>query len=493
MPNERKKPRESLSDISHLFLSGLRQRQTGGAPVPTRKPPLSMVSVDLTPEEFGEGQTSQQRPGLSAVLAHHLGAAAVQRVRDYARFAATVSGRVGLIELGDHGLRLTCYDASPLGKLDADAMASPADAPAVEPVHGKRIAEALEEMSWDIQRWVLFLPGGAKSEKARQLLSKIDHWTVLAAADDEGIVSAYRALKGIADAGKASLSMAVLAAETQADGEQAHRKLAGASKQFLGRQLDYQGRVLPAESVSEHVVLWCRAAATPDAPQDHWTAVRELAEKSNQPLTPLAEEPAEPAAEEIAAVEEPVLAEPAPAEPPLKTPIAEEPVEAPSYPSIPLKITPMEKAFADRGMAMNEVVDLDAGADQAEAIVATILRRETFWVTCPVKAPACPSATIAVDRDGRLVLAAAAGAALADLPVVSRAFAWLIENRGLVRMAMPQINIDAKAMPRLMLAVDQADSTGGKLAVLLGGADVSVRTYRRLRWGEKTGLLLEAA
>lgn len=482
MSEQTHNPRQSLSEISHLFLSGLRERQTGVTQKPTRKPPLSIVSVDLTPEEFGEGPDGggdDKRHAISVVLGHHLGGTAVQRVREYARHAALVSGRAGLIELGDDGLRLTCFDASPLGRLDSEGKASPADVPAgVSPVDGKRICEALEEMSWDIQRWILFLPGGVKSDQARQLLGKIDHWTILASADDEGIVSAYRALKGLAGDSAAALSMAVLNADDEAHGSQAHRKLAGAARQFLGRQLEFEGRVTIAENVSEHVVLWCRASG---ATQAHWAAVMEFAGKSRADAVEEIKKPADSHPRALSEVQPPVPVEPEPV-------AAEAPIETPQ-----MKITPETAATARARGAEDEVFDLAAGSDESESIVATILRGESQWIACPVKAPMCSSATVAVDRAGRLLLAAAAGSGLIDLPLVSQAFAWLIENRALVRLAMPQLNIDAKSLPRLVLAVDQADANGGGLATLLQGADVSVRTYRRLRWGEKTGLLLQAA
>src|SRR2546423_13782206 len=46
-----------LSEISHLFLSSVRDRQTDGAPRPERKPPTGtaakkQMTIDLTPEEF---------------------------------------------------------------------------------------------------------------------------------------------------------------------------------------------------------------------------------------------------------------------------------------------------------------------------------------------------------------------------------------------------------------------------------------------------------
>jgi len=480
-PDKSSSPHQSLSEISHLFLTGLREKQSGrqslragGAAIPHRTPPRKgepaprkMVSVDVTPQEMAGEHVSDRRPSLSVVLAHHLAGAAVQRVREYARHAAAVSGRVGLIELGDDGLRLTSFDASPLGKLDSDSAANPAAC--VEPVNGKRISEALEELNWDIQRWILFLPGGTKSDKAKQLLERIEHWTVLTSADDQGIIAAYRSLKGLPEIGKASLSMAVFGAEDEAHGTLVHRKLAGACRQFLGRQLDCEGRVTASSNATEHVVLMCRAAGGADAPQEHWTAVMELAEQSAEPISA---QPGAPAAEEIE-----------------QSPVVE---EAQAQEPIPMKMAPMEK-IESKSDALDDVVELAAGGDDADAILNAVVQRQSQWVVCPVSAPNCTATTVAVDREGHLILAAVAGGGLAKLPAISRAYAWLIENRPLVRMALPQMNIEAKAMPKLVLVVDQIDAAGDQLATILQGGNVTVQTYRRLRWGEKTGLLLEAA
>ena len=53
MHEQPKNPR-SLSDISHLFLSSVRERQTGSAPRPQRTPPAKneQRDADLTPQEF---------------------------------------------------------------------------------------------------------------------------------------------------------------------------------------------------------------------------------------------------------------------------------------------------------------------------------------------------------------------------------------------------------------------------------------------------------
>jgi len=63
----------------------------------------------------------------------------------------------------------------------------------------------------------------------------------------------------------------------------------------------------------------------------------------------------------------------------------------------------------------------------------------------------------------------------------------------LIGMAVPQLSIDTRQPPHLSLLINQADSTAQTLQPMLEGANVTVKTYRKLRWGGKTGLLLEAA
>jgi hypothetical protein len=60
-------------------------------------------------------------------------------------------------------------------------------------------------------------------------------------------------------------------------------------------------------------------------------------------------------------------------------------------------------------------------------------------------------------------------------------------------MACPQLNVDGLRHPRLTLLVDHADITAEVLAPTLESNAVHVRAYRKLRRGNKTGLLPEAA
>jgi hypothetical protein len=105
----------------------------------------------------------------------------------------------------------------------------------------------------------------------------------------------------------------------------------------------------------------------------------------------------------------------------------------------------------------------------------------------------CPQASLAVSRDRHLVLVAVARQGLPDLRQIGRAYQWLNENRALIGMAVPQMSIDTHQPARLHLLVDHADMTADVLQPMLQSAAVTVHAYRKLRWGGKTGLLLEAA
>jgi hypothetical protein len=60
-------------------------------------------------------------------------------------------------------------------------------------------------------------------------------------------------------------------------------------------------------------------------------------------------------------------------------------------------------------------------------------------------------------------------------------------------MAVPQLAIDAQQAPRLRLLVDECDAGAEVLRPMLTGNDVTVQSYRRVKWGGKAGLLLAAA
>jgi hypothetical protein len=145
------------------------------------------------------------------------------------------------------------------------------------------------------------------------------------------------------------------------------------------------------------------------------------------------------------------------------------------------------------GPTISEVIDLPSGTDTSAAIVAATLRGAGETIELPVKPPMLADASLAVTRDRRLVLVAVARQGLADLRMVGEAYRWMSENRALIAMAVPQLSIDAHQLPHLRLLVDRADLSAATLQPLLASCNVTVHTYRKLRWGPRTGLLLEAA
>src|SRR4051794_8478727 len=112
MSDQPKKIDRNLSEISHLFLSSVRERQTGNTPRPVRRPPGQHaqgaprpdLSIDLTPEEFAQvfgdgssnvitnrandphangGEDLRIAP-VSAIIGTHLNGKLFDRVKEYA-------------------------------------------------------------------------------------------------------------------------------------------------------------------------------------------------------------------------------------------------------------------------------------------------------------------------------------------------------------------------------------------------------------------------
>jgi len=518
------KPNKSLSEISHLFLSSIRERQTGGAPRPQRIPPgqgrpQPMTSIDLTPEEyanvFGQTDSSKKGPKITAILSAHLNGRAAERIRDYARHLTAEFDRVGVIEVDVSEFKLKCYERA----------ASPTHSECETVVEGfdpRQMAEVLEELNWDVTRWLLVLPN-ARLPEARALLRDVESWTVLCTCDHDGVVSAYRTIKSLADLSKPKLSLAVLDAKDELDAGRIHRKLAGVCGQFLQWGLSTEGAVEHATGVSEHTILHCRASRDKSqmASSTQWQTVTDFisqmrsntAEESLESRSEKHDQPVE-AEEDLHAtgapttdahvadlVIAPVGSPAAPSEaanPRAATKVSEpafgrdpEPV-AQAAAALP-RIEPMRQIESEEA-AVETVVDLPGNDTSPAGITGAIIAHEAGrLVECPVRPPMCPDARLAVTRDRRVVLIAVARAGLVDLRNIGLAYRWLNENRQVLAMAVPQLSIDAHAMPHLRLIIDHADLTADLLQPMLQSASVTVQAYRKLKWGTKTGLLLEAA
>ena len=297
--NDETPKKKSLSEISHLFLSDLRDNVTGGVR-PKRVPPGAPrpeVSIDLTPAEyarsFGESEASADEPSveltqprfseelddtnppakpITAVIAAHLNGSQPIRVRQYAKHLAASGQRIGMIEIDADEIRISCFDrATPETDL-ADPMDS------CDPRH---VTQSLAELAWDVDRWLLVV-SDLRPGEARKLLRKVDRWTLLSTCDHDGVVSCYRSIKGLADGHRPKLSLALLNATDEQEAGRVHRKVAGVCQQFLNWPLIAEPAVETAECVGEHAALRCRPprAASRDA-APHWQAVADFLDRSN--------------------------------------------------------------------------------------------------------------------------------------------------------------------------------------------------------------------
>lgn len=477
------KPNPSLAEISHLFLSSVRERQTGGAPKPVRRPPGRAQTVDLTPEELA--QVIQDDPSpleettdcpiapVSAIIGGQLNGPLLDRARQYAAHLAKDVGRVGLIQVDSAEFRVLLYER---GLENGESAASPMN----EGFDARRMSEALAELAWDVDRWLLVLTS-TRSQEARSLLKKVSHWVLLSTSDSESVVTCYRTLKGFSELHRPRLSVAFVDAGESPESQKAFRKLNNVTQQFLGWPIEQESPVLAAGAVSEHQVIACCGshdkAQLAAAPQ--WEIVTHFiarARSFSQPGKPLGT----PAP----------LAAPAPRQ---HVADIEIPDATPELGPAPVLHPPSLK-MAQENNENSEVYDLPNGDGSSGNITGAVLAsRSGELIECPLKAPMCPQARLAVRRDRRLVLLAVARQGLNDLRDVGQAYQWLVQNRPLIAMALPQLAIDAHQMPQLDLLVDHQDMSADILQPMLQSAHVRVHAYRKLRWGEKTGLLLEAA
>jgi hypothetical protein len=592
--------KRSVSEISHLFLSNVRDIAGNGMPRPQRTPPPSqrpvvppeptaptepaaeqqlpppatptpsMPGFDLTPEEFehvfslqpselADERSAEGRDAIApvtALLASHLTIRHGERLREYARHLAASGGRVGLIELDAAEFRLTCFDPAVEPGTESESR-TVAQTGTCDP---REVAEALEELNVDVDRWLVALPA-PRTPESKALARECEHWALLATCDHDGVVAAYRTLKGWAELYEPGMRLSVSAVDAAGDAEAArvYQKLAGVCLQFLDIELEAEPAVRYAAGVAEHPVMNCRVARDKAqlASAPHWTVVSAFLARDRREETPMhmsampaataidpapvptatapmtiapaaavAAVPVTPAAASAAmptpaaeAAPEPAIhrvefaAEPMPeatapvmgprlagSQPAASAPADAAPATASSIPvsapaAMPLPIMSMMPAPA--APAMDEVIDLPGDLSDAAAILSAMMHRpECGMVECPLTPPGTAAGSplkLAISRDRTLTVVGIARRGLAELRAIGLAYRWASENLSLISMAMPQFAIDTNRPPAVLLMVDQADSSAEVLRPMLGVGHVTIRAYRTLRWGGRTGLLLEAA
>jgi hypothetical protein len=494
------KQHRSLSEISHLFLSSVREKQMGSRALPQRKPPApAKPSVDLTPEEFAQvfqevpaaPEETVQIPPVKAVLAGHLGAKQLEGVKRYARSLAASGQRVGLVVVDVSEFRLVSFDERP-----RDPAEPPAESGCFD---GRAMSDALNELSCDLDQWLLLVMNPRVPE-ARTLLRDVDQWVLLSGCDHEGIVGAYRTLKGLSDVSCAKLSLAALDAHEPAEAERVFQRLSSVCTQFLTMTIEPEPAVGEAPRVSDVTVMCCqverdRAQLAAGA---HWQVMRQFLSQARRAAAKRpTSRPVETPSVEPQTLREamPVVPHQAAVEPVVDRLQSVEKCPATGAatrePDMTRPIHTHENHVAE---TLPEVLDLPAGdADEASILTAVMRHAMTELVECPLRPPMHQETRLAVSRDRRIVLIAVARQGLDELKNIGRAYQWVVENRALLAMALPQLAMDAHQLPHLWLLVDQANVDAQMLRPMVQSETVRIHTYRQVRWGEKRGLLLDAA
>jgi hypothetical protein len=211
---------------------------------------------------------------------------------------------------------------------------------------------------------------------------------------------------------------------------------------------------------------------------------RRLDPRPRQRRQPILESSREPVSRRrVEDIQIPDLAKPARPNVELHLPDFERPLDRPAMQDPERKLLIMPRAASH-----DEVIDLPAG----ETVADVVLGRLDLVLT-PIAPPMLADSRLCVSRDGAVVLVAAASPGLGDLPAIGQAMTWATENRRLLRMALSQYRLDESAEVLLHLLVSRADANADALRPLMSTGRVTVQAYRRLTWGGRAGLLLEAA
>ena len=473
---------------------------------------------------------------VSVLLAHHFGERSGERARRYARHLASDGSRVGLIEADDSGWRVSCFDVGDTGD-ESSGQASP-----LVVTSAAAAGWALQELAWDVEHWLL-LAAAPAAGAATAALRQSDQWVLLCTCDHDAVVSGYRSIKGLVIEPRPKLSLALLDAAEPTEAAKVHKKIASVCEQFLHWPVSAEPTVGPGDGVVENAVLVADLKTLGAAAS--WTVLEEFVRSARSPgggessvgAAAVEHTPppaSKPAVQSIVSITEammhttstsaatcgstetakrwstdvvlPPAGSSAPSSAASSTCISFTETPGPVVPAVAsaAPVAPLTKvmaanaassqSLADTTEVVSEVAEMAAGQTTEAAVLAAVLGKPNAGlVACPVRPPSCPEAMLAVDRDRRLVLLAVARQGLAELKPIGQAMRWVTENRPLLSMALPQFAVNPDAAPALRLLVDHNDAAADGLEPIVAAGNVTVQTYRKIRWGGRIGLLLEAA
>ncbi|MGF1633196.1 MAG: hypothetical protein ACFCVE_05045 [Phycisphaerae bacterium] len=539
-PTQRK-----LSDISHLFLSNVRTLHTSGqtpsrlppgAPRPEAQPATHRSTDDqadrhaesradglANPSRPVQGQPETRLPAtgsgalgwptagpaadrrpVTLVVTQHLEGKSNLAVACVAAAACGTGRRIALLKLDRAGVSLSLFDNA---ETTADETPETPDA-----AEGRHVIAALTELDLEVDEWILCLDAYHTPE-ARRLVDTVGRALLVATCDHDGIVAAYRTLKGMPAEVRPYMTLGLLGASDAYEQHVVFNKLAGVCQKFLDWPVSPEPVLLGDAEALEHVILpryagpwdaaraaaeWAAVAAFLETPrQDEADTTGQLFDEPARPADPSpAPSPApspdaatlEEAELEVAAVAVP--ARPATSSHPAHLRLTETDVPTTGQ-SVPLDADDADGT--NNAEPEDEIIALTGGVS---TLAAEVVRRRG-WQPTTVRCPVCDVASLAVDAVGRLHVVASLPKGLSKVAQALAALRWANQNLDLLAMALPQTKLRPTLPARLLLLVDHADAGSAALVPLASpDADtsaVSVQSYRRLRWSGQVGVLLEAA
>jgi len=194
------------------------------------------------------------------------------------------AGHIGLIEADGAELAVTCFEK------DGGPAASPLS---VDSQDARKIAEVLNELAYDVDRWLICLPN-ARTTESRELFGPRRIGVMLTTADHEGVVATYRALKGLSELGRRRVSAGGSGCPRRSACRCGISQAGRGERQFLHCGLETGSLLRPASDVSEQAVLHCHQNGQKPIcePGLHWRIIRDLMSNAVGPtLQPKSEQP----------------------------------------------------------------------------------------------------------------------------------------------------------------------------------------------------------
>ncbi len=503
-PSSSSPSQSGISEISHLFLSAVRQMHTGPGGPPKRTPPsaapvekasgvLFQTTRDVTADLLAAAPSASVGPSTAWLLCGEGGVGGDWKPAAAAWLASQVvagtaeRGALIVIEPRQVHVQLTAAAGEELL------------APETLPMSGW--SAALAELREDVRYWCIVDLRTAATVASAKPWTACHQWIVWTAPGDAGVVSAYRTLKASA----AGIEVPeILIARDKANAEAGVERLREVTERFLSRRVEWLDidPLPPFHDVEPLPQLTAILTSGPVSPADIDSIARQVAEMAIPPaggaVSPIVPRMPPPSV---------VVAPTAPAAPPVIS-VAIPAGPLPHHVARPVSTSEstgkvdddvaVQPPASDSSQSENVLSVVECGPDKSgRHVVVALAGQSTFNGSgalrlLDVAVPGMTEARLAVGQAGRVAVVVVATDFATTLAQAGGAMQWLSRSITLLARAFPGLSIDGRQSPELVL-LDE----GGKLAGIAGmgllAGNVRIQRFSRIKWGDRTGVVLLAA